>query len=58
MPCETYSQKRGIQIVKTILKTLWSQIRESNFLEFVAINEIGIVETYIESNDVKPYFTK
>lgn len=37
---------------------LWEQIRDSDFLEFVDIDEIGIVEDYIENNDVRPYFEK
>lgn len=35
---------------------LWEQIRDSNFLEFVDIDEVGIVEEYIEVNNVRPFF--
>ena len=37
---------------------LWSQIKNSDFLDFVDIDAIGIVEEYIEHFDVKPYFEK
>src|SRR5690554_2349145 len=37
---------------------LWEQIRNSEFLEFVDVDEVGIVEEYIEKNDVKPYFSE
>jgi hypothetical protein len=36
---------------------LWEQIRDSDFLDFVDLDDIGMVEAYIEKNDVKPYFT-
>ncbi len=35
---------------------LWEHIRDSDFLEFVDIDEYGIVEDYIKVNNVKPYF--
>lgn len=35
---------------------LWEHIRDSDFLEFLDIDEYGIVENYIEVNNVKPYF--
>lgn len=35
---------------------LWEQIRDSNFLDFVDIDDYGIVEEYIESHDVKPFY--
>ena len=35
---------------------LWSQIRDSDFLEFVDIDEIGIVSEYLETHGVRPYF--
>lgn len=35
---------------------MWTQIRDSDFLEFVDIDEVGIVEEYIDTNHVKPYF--
>ncbi|WP_316844814.1 hypothetical protein [Pedobacter psychrodurus] len=35
---------------------MWTQIRDSDFLEFVDIDEIGIVEEYIDKNHVIPYF--
>lgn len=37
---------------------MWSQIRDSKFLEFIDIDEIGIVEEYIETNHVTPFFTE
>lgn len=37
---------------------LWEQIRDSDILEFVDADETGIVEEYIESHDVRPYFEK
>ena len=37
---------------------LWNDIRNSNFLEFVDIDEFNIVEEYIETQNVKPYFAK
>ncbi len=36
--------------------SLWRHIRDSHFLEFIDIDEYGIVEEYIKSNDVRPYF--
>lgn len=35
---------------------MWQQIRDSDFLEFVDIDEIGIVEEYIDKNHVIPFF--
>ena len=35
---------------------MWSQICDAQFLEFVDIDEIGIVEEYIEKNHVTPFF--
>ncbi len=35
---------------------LWEHIKDSDFLEFVDIEEYGIVEDYILTNDVRPYF--
>lgn len=35
---------------------LWTQIRASKFLEFVDIEEVGIVEEYITNNNVQPFF--
>ncbi len=35
---------------------MWSQIRDAKFLEFVDIDEIGIVEDYIDKNHVTPFF--
>ncbi len=35
---------------------MWEQIRDSDFLEFVDIEEVGIVEDYINKNNVVPYF--
>lgn len=35
---------------------MWRQIRDSDFLEFVDIDEVGIVEEYIVTNHVIPYF--
>ncbi|GEL09816.1 hypothetical protein SAMN05192550_1169 [Flavobacterium glycines] len=35
---------------------LWEHIRDSDFLEFVDIDEVGIVEEYIEKHNVRPYF--
>lgn len=37
---------------------LWEQIRDSDILEFVDADETGIVEEYMESHDVRPYFKK
>lgn len=37
---------------------LWEQIRDSDFLEFIDIDEVGIVEEYIEKNNVRPYFSE
>jgi len=37
---------------------LWEHIRDSNFLDFVDVDEVGIVEDYIEKNDVRPFFTE
>lgn len=37
---------------------MWKHIRDSDFLEFIDIDEYGIIEDYIKSNDVKPYFEK
>ncbi len=35
---------------------LWTQIRNSDFLEFVDINDVGIVEQYVEQHNVRPFF--
>lgn len=35
---------------------MWEQIRDSDFLEFVDIDEIGIVEEYINDKNVTPFF--
>ncbi|MCC7454468.1 MAG: hypothetical protein IT222_09905, partial [Crocinitomix sp.] len=35
---------------------MWEQIRDSDFLEFVDIDEVGIVEDYIDNNHVIPFF--
>lgn len=35
---------------------IWEQIRDSDFLEFVDIDEIGIVEEYINNKGVTPFF--
>lgn len=35
---------------------LWEQIRNTEFLEFVDVDEVGRIEEYIEKNEVKPYF--
>ncbi len=35
---------------------LWEHIRDSDFLDFVGIDEVGIVEEYIEKNGVRPFF--
>jgi len=35
---------------------MWSQIRDAKFLDFVDIDEIGIVEEYIDNNHVTPFF--
>lgn len=37
---------------------LWEHIRDSNFLDFVDVDEVGIVEEYIEKNDVRPFFAE
>lgn len=35
---------------------LWEHIRDSDFLEFIDIDEVGIIEEYIQKNNVRPYF--
>lgn len=35
---------------------MWEQIRDSYFFEFVDVDEIGIVEEYIDMNHVVPFF--
>lgn len=35
---------------------MWTQIRDTKFLEFVDIDEVGIVEDYIDNNHVSPFF--
>lgn len=35
---------------------MWAQIRDAKFLDFVDIDEVGIVEDYIEKNHVTPFF--
>lgn len=35
---------------------LWEHIRDTEFLEFVDINEVGIIEDYIRINNVRPFF--
>ena len=37
---------------------MWEQIRDSDFLEFVDIDEVGIVEEYIDKNHVIPFFNE
>ncbi len=35
---------------------LWEHIRDTDFLEFIDIDEVGIVEDYMVKHDVRPYF--
>jgi hypothetical protein len=35
---------------------MWAQIRDAKFLEFVDIDDVGIVEDYIDKNHVSPFF--
>lgn len=35
---------------------LWEHIRDTEFLEFVDISEVGIIEEYIQKNNVRPFF--
>ena len=35
---------------------MWEQIRDSDFLDFVDIDEVGIIEEYIDRNHVTPFF--
>jgi hypothetical protein len=35
---------------------LWEHIRDTEFLEFVDICEVGIIEDYIQKNNVRPFF--
>jgi hypothetical protein len=35
---------------------MWTQIRDTKFLEFVDIDEFGIIEDYIDKNHVSPFF--
>lgn len=35
---------------------MWEHIRDSDFLEFIDIDEIGIVENYVKDHSVRPYF--
>lgn len=35
---------------------LWEHIKNSDFLEFIDINEVDIVSDYIEKHNVRPYF--
>ena len=35
---------------------LWQQIRDTEFLEFVDVDEVGIIEEYLENNNVMPFF--
>lgn len=37
---------------------IWTQIRDAKFLDFVDIDEIGIVEEYIDTNHVTPFFAE
>ena len=37
---------------------LWEQIKKSQFLEFVDVDEVDRIEAYIQENDVKPYFSE
>jgi hypothetical protein len=37
--------------------SLWKQIRDTKFLEFIDLDEIDLVKDYIEKNDVKPFFS-
>jgi len=37
---------------------MWEHIRDSYFLEFIDISEIGIVEDYIKDHSVKPYISE
>lgn len=37
---------------------LWEQIRDAEFLEFVDVDDVGLVEEYMVRNDVKPYFAQ
>lgn len=46
-----------IKIDKNQNHLLWEQIRDSDFLEFIDVDEVGIVQEYIEDNNVSPYFS-
>ncbi len=35
---------------------MWEHIRESNFLEFVDVNDVEIIKDYIDKNHVIPFF--
>lgn len=37
---------------------MWEHIRDSDFLEFIDVDEIGIVEEYVKDHSVRPYFSK
>ena len=37
---------------------VWEQIKNSDFLEFIDIDEVEIIEKYMEDKEVKPYFSK
>jgi hypothetical protein len=36
--------------------SLWKQIRDTVFLEFVDIKDVDVIEHYLDANDVKPFF--
>lgn len=48
----------GREPKKNVFKNhqLWEHIRDTEFLEFVDIGEVGIIEDYIEKNNVRPFF--
>lgn len=42
--------------INSKIHTMWEHIRDSDFLEFIDIDEYGIVEEYIKKHGVRPYF--
>jgi len=38
--------------------SVWEQIKDSDFLKFIDVNEIEIIESYMDKHEVKPYFSK
>src|SRR5690625_6885281 len=38
--------------------SVWEQIKDSDFLNFIDVNEVEIIESYMDKHEVKPYLDR